>query len=1053
MRNATGATGGTADGEGVPARRTEFRVLGPFEAAHAGMPVDVGGPRNLTVLAMLLLEEGSVVPVDRLITAVWDEDPPRTARAQIQICVSAIRRLLRESGGRDPISTRRPGYLLELDTDWLDLDAFESGVAAGRRLREAGDRAGAAAAYRSALSLWRGPALSGLESPVLRGAVLHLDETRMAATEECLETELHAEPRQESIGELIRLVRDHPLREHLQALLISALYRTGRQAEALDAYRKARIFIVDELGIEPGPELQRLHRAILNGEALPEPAAPRRAEPPAPVPVAVRLPSEPPIPRLLSAAVPDFTGRELITARILASADPRRAQTGAQTAVSVDIVFGPGGSGKTALAIEVAHRLAPDYPDGQLMARLQVGDRPVDAAEVLGRFLRVLGVEGHNLPEGLDQRAEMYRNLLGSRRILVVLDDAVSEEQLSWLLPGNPQCAVIVTSRRRLAGLPAAGRHEVGALEPGGSTALLARILGDERVAAEPEPVATLCALCDGLPLALRIAAARLAARPHWSVASLVDRLLDDSRRLDELHHGEMGLRASISGTYESLSAGARRLLRLMALPEAPSLASWAVAPLLDVDVYDGEDLLEELVEAYLLHTEQLPVGEPTRYRFHDIMRSFARERLAAEERPDEQAAALERLAGTMLYLSRAAHSREYCGEYLLPQGRARRRALPQQLTDRLLKDPLAWFEHERVALAATIRQCAANALVDHASELAISSVALYEARCYFEDWRETHEAVLQAACRTGNERGEAAMRYSLGSLHLFVQRNEQAMRQFSLADEIYLRNGDEYGSALVQRNVATLERRGGNVQAATEHWESSLRVFQVAGDRIAEAYCLIHLAQVQIESGNAEQARGLLRRAEELCQRTGNHRVGAQVEKQLGDLALHSGELDRAAQCYDKVIAMTRESGDVVGRCYGVIGLARVDLRRARYLEAAQALADAARQAAIVGDRAVGYRAVIALAEAELGLEHHDSAGGHAEKAAALAREIGAPLLSVQAMAMKARVLEACGRIREAEAELRTAARLLSGSDAGPAAALSAEIGRRLEALAAAGS
>ncbi|MBC3839645.1 AfsR/SARP family transcriptional regulator [Streptacidiphilus sp. 4-A2] len=300
-------------------------MLGPLEVMRGGRATEVGGPRQLTVLAMLLLEEGSVVSVERLINAVWDEAPPRTARAQIQISVSTLRRLLRAGGGPDPIATRRPGYLLRLGGDRLDLRDFEVGVAVGRRLLDAGDYAAAAAEFRTALALWRGPALSGIDSPAVRSGVVHLEEMRLAATEEHLEAELQSDPRRDVVGELVRLTQGHPLREHLQALLVSTLYRSGRRAEALDAYRTARAVITSELGIEPGPELRQLHAAILRGEPLSvlgtASADPVLVGAPPPEP-------KPPVPRLLPGALSDFTGRELLLERILASADPGRPAAG-----------------------------------------------------------------------------------------------------------------------------------------------------------------------------------------------------------------------------------------------------------------------------------------------------------------------------------------------------------------------------------------------------------------------------------------------------------------------------------------------------------------------------------------------------------------------------------------------------------------------------------------------------------------------------------------------------------------------------------------------------
>ncbi|WP_344883417.1 AfsR/SARP family transcriptional regulator [Nonomuraea antimicrobica] len=1035
----------------------DIRILGPLEASWGDVPIKLGGPRQQTVLAMLLLGAERVIPVGRLIEAVWDDDPPSTAREQIQICVSGLRRALVGADGEHLLRTRSPGYVFRLDTCTLDARVFDAGVREGREALSAGEPAAAAVSLRRALSLWRGTALSSVSSAVVQQSVAHLNERRLSVLEECIEIELNAGLCQDLVGELVALTQDHPLRERLRALHMTALYRTGRQAEALEVYRKTRAVLADELGIEPSSNLRRLHQAMLEGRPIMESAVAGSApvEPPPPPaepgppqivirPAAPPLAAPPPppghkVPRLLPATIPDFTGRTRVIDQMLAEMTDA---TAVGEALPVTVLYGQGGAGKTTVAVHMAHRMATEFPDGQLFAQLQSGSRRVDPVDVLGRFLRALGVSGPALPEGGEERAEIYRDLLSKRRMLIVLDDAMSEEQIIPLLPGNPECSVLVTSRRRLTGLPTARRLEIGTMSLRSSVVLLGRILGRERVAAEREAAERLCRRCGCLPLALRIVAARLAARPHWSIAAMVERLRDESHRLDELNHGDMGLRASISLSYDALSAPARRLFRLLALSEAPSFAAWVGAPLLQADPLRAEDLLEELAEAYLLDIEPAPAPEPVRYRFHDIMRSFALERLLACESADERRAALERLIGALLYLTEEAHRREYAGDYLLPTGSASRWELPASYTSRALGDPLSWYRQERTSILAGVRQAAACGL-EHAWSLALSAVPLFESQAYFSNWRTTHETALKAACRAGDLQGEAAMRYSLGSLHLVQRAGAEAAAQFDRAIKLYEQLGDQYGAALVLRYIAYLDRQNGDLELSLARWEEALKTFQVVGDRVAEAYVLHNMAQVKLDLGAGDEAYALLVRAARICEETGNRRVGAQVQHRLGVLHHLHGELDRAADVYRRVLDLVRATGDRIGACHALLGLASVDIERGELWRARRTLKEVRDLAVSVGDPAMGSRVALAMARVELSEGELHAAAAHADRAVHDFGVAGLILLQARALVVRGQVRSAAGSPEAAMADWRTAEVLLAGTRLHDAAALSKELDR----------
>ncbi|SFD53469.1 AfsR/SARP family transcriptional regulator [Streptomyces aidingensis] len=683
----------------------EYRILGPLEVRDDQAAVEIGGTRQRTVLALLLLEAGRIVPTDRLVDGLWDEEPPATSRSQIHICISALRRRLSGDRGKF-IDTRAPGYRLRVAGGELDLHSFEAHLAAARAAVKDGAPLRAAGELRSALALWSGPALAGIGSRLVRRAAAALDEKRLAAHEECLALELEhgSGAPQDLAGELAALVAAHPLRERPVALLMTALHRAGRQAEALEEYRRARERFTGELGIEPGEELRDLHQRVLTHDpALSRPAGLR--------PALVRSRG----PRRLPADIEDFTGRRSSLARLLDAPEPQDG-----TAVPTAVISGRAGVGKTALAVHAAHRLAPEFPDGQLFARLSGPGAPARPEAVLGRFLRAYGVSDQDIPDGLEERAETYRDCLADRRVLIVLDDAVSESQVFPLLPGSSRCRVIVTSRRPLTGLPAAVRVGLAPLTESSALELMARIAGGARIGTDRQAALALCEACGHLPLALRLAAARLSTHPHRTAGDLAARLHGDARWTEELLD-----RTGARHTYAGLSAEARRLFRLLPLIEAADFAPWAGAPLLDTGVAQSEALLDELAEAHLLDIRPHPTG--TRYWLPGWIRGFARGLLAAEEPEVSRRKALERLLGALLFLSAEAH-RRLGGHHLHLAGNgASRWELPVPLVERLIGDPAGWYRQERSWVLAAVRQATAGGFPEHAWGLAMCTVTLLE--------------------------------------------------------------------------------------------------------------------------------------------------------------------------------------------------------------------------------------------------------------------------------------------------------------------------------------
>jgi len=885
-----------------------YRILGPLEVSNgpAGK-FDVPPGRQQIVLSALLSEANRVVSIEHLIDAIWEDDPPSTARTQVQICVSSLRRDLGRIGCAEAIITRMPGYVLQVAFGQLDSQLFAQLSAKADVLSRTGEAAAAAAALRQALELWRGPALSGITSRTLTARATQLDEARLTALESCLDLELGLGRHRQVIAEIVTLVAEYPLRERLRGLLMLALYRSGRQAEALDAYRLGRELLVDELGLDPGEELRRLETAILADDPalrLDQPAIPAHRQPPASTGAIV--------PFQLPADISDFTGRQdwiEEVEKLLADGTDRRAPR-------VVVLVGKPGVGKSALAVHIAHRLAEKhFPDGQLYSDLgETRTPPATAFDLLGRFLRALDIPGSSLPDTVDERAEMYRQCLARKRILIVLDHAHSEPQVLPLLPGSNRCGVIVTSRSRLTGLPGARVLEIDVFEREQAIEMLAAAIGIERVGAEPAAAEALIRLVGGLPLALRIVAARLAARERWSLAWMLERLSDERRRLDELTHGGMMVRASLALTHDGLAPDTRRLLRLLGVLDGLSFPTWVAAALLDLDLYRSGDLLELLVDAQLLEIAAVDINGSPRYKFHDLIRIFAREQLEQHEDDAERGAAVLRVTGGWLALAGEAHSRIYGGDFTVLHGTAPRWNPPRSYSERLLADPLMWLEAEYSNLCSAITLAAETGLDEVCWDLAVTAVTLFEARCYFNDWERTHQQALAVTEAAGNRRGSAALMCSLASLRLSSSRPRAARHLVQDALDTFIEIGDVHGVALARRNLALLLLGAGQGEQALAEFSVALEEFRKAGDPIGRAHVLTQIARIEMNHDNQEAAAGRLHEALDICREFGNQRVEIQVRFRLSELMMRQGRWREADALLADLLEAVRAGGDIVG-------------------------------------------------------------------------------------------------------------------------------------------
>ncbi|WP_445066145.1 AfsR/SARP family transcriptional regulator [Streptomyces sp. SAS_281] len=969
---AEGTTHTVQDAPGTA--RPPFQLLGPLQVRGKDGPLRVPPGRQEVILAALLLEANRVVSTNYLVDLIWEDNPPETARTQVQICVSRLRKLLAGADSTVSISTRPPGYVLHVDTGDVDSLLFTGLVAMARRQRDEGESEKAVALLKSAVALWQGHSLTGLDSTPLANKARRLDEERLSAVELRMQLELELGRHDRLVGELQLLTHENPLRERLRGQLMCALYWSGRQAEALEAFRDGRRILDQELGLEPGRELRRLEAAILAGELPPparvqtprsrgdgaasgagpaETAAPRqpsdgsgRAVPgtdaisdatartgpgrtgpgnpsgapdarPAPragqdSPAAPAEPQPHDVrPQQLPAATPDFVADEAQLAAL------EKALTGGRErkAVGLAVITGKPGTGKSTLAVHLAHRLAETgFPDGQLYCDLRGTGTPATTAEVLGRFLRALGIPGQLIPDALDERAEMYRTRLASRRLLVVLDDAASESQVQPLLPGSPDCAVLVTSRARLTALPGAHRVELDVLDEERALKLLSRIIGEERVEGETASAEALVRTVGRLPLALRIVAARLAARPHWTLASMVHRLANERHRLDELAHGEMTMRASLSLTYNGLAPEDRGLLRLLSMARTPTLPGWLAGALLEDDRPVPSDLLEPLVDMQMLDVVGVERTGGYRYQFHEIIRVYAREQLAAQDAPELRRDALVRMAGGWMYLAQEAHRKVYGGDFTVLHGDAPRWAPPPSCTSDLLADPLAWFDAEQGALCGMVEHAADEGLHDVSWNLATTLVTLFEVRGHYDLWEQTHVRALAAVRKAGNLRGTAAVRASLGSLYLSRNEFDMARQALSSALDVFQALDEPQGEALCRRDMALIARTNGEDDTALGLYERSLADFDRAGDVVGRAIVLTQSAHIRMRRGETDAAQAQLDEALEIYDGVGYLGGRARTLRRVGQLLLERSELDLAVLTFTEVLELCRDSGDVIG-------------------------------------------------------------------------------------------------------------------------------------------
>ncbi|MFG2310828.1 BTAD domain-containing putative transcriptional regulator [Streptomyces sp. NPDC048566] len=964
----------------------EVRLLGPVEVWDDGTRrLPLGGSRPVALLSALVVHRGEVLSTARLVDLVWEERVPATAGALVASHVAAARRALAAADAATAIRTRAPGYLADLSPDQVDAYRFEGLLGAGRRAEEEGRDTEALALLSDAVGLWRGQdALEGVTQSFARIEAARLKELRLVALEHLYALRLRMGHDGEVVAPLLSHVAAHPLRERARAQLMTALFRVGRAPDALRVFQEGRDILRSDLGLDPGPELRALHLAVLRNDpglasgvlsaqdvpvsapsggppggarasgsgrspvdaALPEtggPPAPEsapghRSTPPGVGGRAVRPPSH------LPPDVADFVGRAhqvgWLTGLLDQASEPDR------TAPPVAVVSGRPGMGKTALAVHAAHRAAHLFPDGRLFLDLRASDStPLSTADALARLLRALGVDPEPV-SGTDDLLGLYRTHAAGRRMLLILDNAPGEAGLRPLVPPGSGSAVLITSRRRLTALEGAVHLDLAVPGPDEARHLLSTVAGRGGPSTGPDHLHEIVALCGQLPLALRIAGARLAARPHWGAGRLAARLRDERRRLNELRVGDLEVRTSLELGYRELDPPERRALRRLALLDLPDFAAWIAAPLLGVDTDEAEETVERLVDCHLIEALGVDGTGENRYRIHDLVREHAREHCLTEDSPDERDEAVRRLVACWLTLAdRAAVQGPGGVSWLMPQPDPEAPVDPE-VQERLLHRPAAWFAAEQDCLVAAVHHCAAHGMTRAARDLAgaliASSAALYN---QFDVWAQSHAVALDAVRREGDGEGEAWLLVGLGQLRYEQDRFEEAYVCLSRARQLFddqtpAPGGTEgawgdaardalRGSATALVGIGTIRREQARFGEASEALTAALERYETLGDDAGSARTLYGIGYVDREQGRGARAREALARSLELFRRVGDHQGEALTLRSIALCDRACGALSEATGLLERALRLFTALDDSFGLMYTEQALAKVELRQ----------------------------------------------------------------------------------------------------------------------------
>ncbi|MFD5825933.1 BTAD domain-containing putative transcriptional regulator [Lentzea sp. NPDC060358] len=857
----------------------EFLLLGSLAVRREGALLELGGPRQRAVLTMLLLHANEAVSVAQLTDAVWDV-PPVSPESNLRTYVAGLRKVV----GDRLVTRPGHGYQLTVEPGELDLDAFDEQVRAGEDALADNDTEAAAAAFAQALARWHGIPTAELNAgPLLRAEFTRIQERRLSAVERHARAALELGRFDDVIDRLRRETALHPLREELWAQLMLALDRSGRRGEALEIYATARRHVVEQLGVEPGARLRQLQQVVLESR-VPSPAA---------------LTAH----RQLPMDIAEFTGREAELRRL--------CEPGPHTTVVISAIEGMAGVGKTKLAVRAAHRLVQRYPDVQLWADLHGFDAdelPADPAAVLESFLRLLGVPGGQIPESLEARAALYRDRLAGKRALVLLDNAASEDQVRPLLPGSASCTVLITSRRTLLRLDGVRSLFLDVFTPGEAVGLLSRIAGADRVDADREAALRVAELCGHLPIAVALAAKRLARRPQWTVLDLVSQLE---------RGGGLGARGVFDLSYQALPDNQRRLFRLLGLHPGEDVTADSAAALAGLTAHEAGDLLETLLDEHLLQQHT-----PGRYSLHDLLRAYAVDQVTAAEPPPARALARRRVLDWYVHTSWLG-ARQLNPQRKLEVPPADPAVHPRAFADR--DAALLWCDTERANLVAAVRDAAEHDLPGHSWLLAQCLWDFFNLRKHWADWIDTHGVGLAAARAAGDHVAEGRMLITLGIGLREVRRHDEAIDCYQRALAIFRAIGDRAREEPAWNNLGIVHLVQGRSEEALTCFENAAALARELGNPHTEAVTLNNIALLHADAGRFDVALARYLRALEIRQEIKDPYSEAILLNNIGEV--HRGLLDfpQAVSYVERALETFREIGDLYGQAESLdnLGLA----------------------------------------------------------------------------------------------------------------------------------
>jgi DNA-binding SARP family transcriptional activator/Tfp pilus assembly protein PilF len=974
----------------APFADLKYRLLGPVSAVGVAGPVRLGGPKQRTVLAALLLSPNQVVSEDQLIDLLWEDRPPASARGQLQVRVWELRKLL----GREVIVRREPGYLIEVGSGELDIELFDDVTRDARRLIDRGELRRGVERLRAVLDLWQGPPLGGVTDALVRRSGQILAEQRMAVLELLFDAELATGRHTHVVRELRHFVEEYPFGERLQEQLMLALQRSGRTPEALEVYTATRERLDVELGVEPGERLRAMHLQVLKGDGDEPP------EPPAAEPVPPARPAE--LPR----DVRGFAGRTEQLERL----DHQLLARAGSYASDVWIVHGIPGVGKTAFALHWAHRVRGRFPDGQLYVNLRGFDadrEPMEPAVALAQLLRALGADPRQIPEEVDAQAGLYRSMLADRQVLLVLDNARDAEQVLPLLP--PTGTVVVTSRHRLGRLVAefgAFSLGLGALSEADSRALLGGVLGPDRLAAEPAAAGELARLCGHLPLALRIAAANIATGPDTTVAAMAADLANGDR-LKQLvidGAGESAVTRAFAVSYDALAPELRRLFRLLGLASCPDFTARTAAALTGEPVETVARQLRLLAAAHLV--EQHVAG---RFRLHDLLRAYALRQAGAHEPAAARARAWRRFVE--LYLSAADSAERIFGRRHDPRLPREPVGVPEQsvcFADSA--EAAAWLDAEHENLQAVVTQAVTEGPYPVAWYLADAVRGPFYHRGRRLEWIEIATAVLAAARRLDEPAVAAVTAQSIGLAYVHRERHEQAIEWMTEALRIFERVDWPEGKAAALNASAIALRVAGRFDEAAGQFERALELQRDRGYRLGELSVLNNLGQVHRQRCQLDAAGACLDQALEIAVGEGYQLGEAVVLVGIGVVRRLRGDLAGAREALTRASELHQAHSHPYGHASALCGLSLVSIDLGEFGDGRALAAQALEIARQEQNRETEVGALNALARAEAALGDTGSAMRHQEEAVEVARRWGSPWPVAEALCGMAAVHGARG-------------------------------------------